>query len=223
MQTCQVARPIRLVPIAGDRRPGDVHRPDARIEHGIDCGVGVRGRAAVVRIVDHRRDAGIDATQRRNHVADVDLTRSVVFGKRQVGGIAVVPKRCRIGVGAAQLAFPAMAMGIHHAWNSDHLRGVDHFGTTRVQLRADGGNGAIGNQDVALGQVADIGIHADDRGASNQNFARGWCQRLHQLRAQIGGFCVRAGRNGSSQVCGRSQGKCGTARDKEAHIVLMIG
>ena len=64
-------------------------------------------------------------------------------------------------------------MRIDHTRNGNHLYGVYHFGATIFQIRADGGNGAVGNQDIALGQIADLGIHTDDRGASNQNPARG--------------------------------------------------
>ena len=76
-------------------------------------------------------------------------------------------------------------MSIDHAWNGDHVRGVDYFGSASIKIHADGSNGAVGNQDVSLGHIADFVIHADDRGASNQKLARGRCQRCQQLGAPI--------------------------------------
>ncbi|MNQ16087.1 hypothetical protein D3C85_290770 [compost metagenome] len=71
-------------------------------------------------------------------------------------------------------------MGVDHAGNGDHLCGIDHFGAVGLQILADGGNDAIGNQDVAFGDIADIAIHADDGGVFDQHLVRGWCQRSQQ-------------------------------------------
>ena len=64
-------------------------------------------------------------------------------------------------------------MGVDHAGNGDHLRGIDHFGAVGLQMLADGGNDAIGHQDITLGHIANLAIHADDGGAFDQHLAGG--------------------------------------------------
>jgi len=77
LQAGQVGGPL-VVPrpeLRGSRR---VHRADARIEQRLDGGIGMRGAARVVGVVDDARDPGVDTPERCHQIADVHVMRAVI-------------------------------------------------------------------------------------------------------------------------------------------------
>ena len=99
---------------------------NARIDERLNRRIGVRGRARVVRVVDHARDAGVDAAERGDQVADVDIVRAIVAREPIVRRRHVIGDRA-VRDDAAKLPFPRMAMRIDEPGNDDRVRGVDHL------------------------------------------------------------------------------------------------
>ena len=160
-----------MIPIAGAGRPGRVHGADAAIEQRFDRGIGMGGAAGIVRVVDHASDAGIDAAHGGEVIADIVILRPIEFGERQMRGVHVVRKRRRIGIDAAQLSFPGMAVAIDQAGHDDGIERIDHLRIRSIDLGRDRGNLAAFDQEIAFHQVADLGVHADDGAAFEQDAA----------------------------------------------------
>ena len=58
-------------------------------------------------------------------------------------------------------------MGIDDARQGDHARAVDPLGVARVERRPDGHDGAVLDQDVGDGEIAQRRVHGDGFGAAN--------------------------------------------------------
>lgn len=57
-------------------------------------------------------------------------------------------------------------MTIDHAWNENRILGIDYNGVAVLgggaEIAADGGDFLALDQNIALHEIADRGIHADD-------------------------------------------------------------
>jgi hypothetical protein len=141
---------------------------NARIDQRLNRRIRVRGRSGVVRVVDHARDAGVDASERGNEIADVDVVRAVVARKPLVGRGHVGPN-CPIRNDAPQLPFPGMTMGVHESRDDDGVGGVNHLCLSWwPDFRRHAHDLLSFDQDIAFDEVADRGIEADDRAALQQ-------------------------------------------------------
>ena len=110
-------------------------------------------------------DAGVDAPERGDQIADVDIVRPIVarealMRRRHVRADGAV------GNDAPELPLPRMSMGVHESRDDDRIRGVDHLRLRRrLNLARDVDDLLALDQDVALHEIADPGIQADDGAA----------------------------------------------------------
>ena len=150
-----------------------MHGADARIEQRLDGGIGMRGAARVVRVVNDACDAGVDATERRHEIAHVHVVRTIVRPEALVGRRHVVrdqairnnlPKRCG----------PRMPMTVHKSGNKDRAHRVDDLRASgRSKIAADLRDVLSLNVNVSLREVAKGRIHRDDGSTSKQDVVRG--------------------------------------------------
>ena len=164
---------------------------DAAVEQRLDRRVGMGCAARIVRIVDYAGDARIDAAQRGQIIADIVVLRPVRLGERQMRRVHIVGERRRIGIDAAQLAFPGMAVAIDQARHDNAIAGVDHLCARGIDLRRDGQNFGALDQDIAFRQVADLGVHRHDRASLDQRAARAIDRGLavEAVHVRCGGAC----------------------------------
>ena len=160
-----------MIPFAGAGRTGRVHGANAGIEQRFHRGIGMGGAAGIVGIVDHAGHAGIDAAHGGEIIADIVILRPIDFGERQMRGVHIIRKRRRIRIDAAQLPFPGMPMAIDQARHDDGVEGVDHLRIRGLDLGRDRRNFRAFDQKIAFHQVADLGVHADDGAAFEENAA----------------------------------------------------
>jgi hypothetical protein len=82
-----------------------------------------------------------------------------------------------------------MAMRIHQAGHHQAARRVDHLSVRggRRQICADGGDDAVGDQDVAGRQVAKVRVDGHDMAVLNQQFLRHW---LHFSSCSLASYPV---------------------------------
>ena len=155
LQPRQVLRQL-VIPIAGLRAAGGMDAADAAIEQRLDRRIGMRAAARIMRIVDHAGDAGIDAAERGDEIAGIHVVGPIGLGEGLMrrGGVGVQGRG--IGVDAAELAFPGMAMAIDEAGDEDRVRTVDHLRAGRFEVAADGDDLLALDQQIALGDVAEL-------------------------------------------------------------------
>ena len=101
-----------------------MHGADARIEQRLDGGIGMRGAARVVGVVDDARDAGIDAAECGHQIADVHVVRTVERRKALVRRRHVVGDQT-VGNDPPELRGPRMPVAIDEPRNEDRARRVD--------------------------------------------------------------------------------------------------
>ena len=162
-----------MIPVAGAGRPRRVDGADAAVEQRLDRRIGMGGAARIVRIVDHAGDAGVDAADRGEIIADIVVLRPVRFGEGQMRGVHVVGERRRIGIDAAQLPFPGMAVAVDEARHDDESRASITCASAALMLGRDGGDFLAFDQEIAFHEVADLGIHADDSATFEQDAVLG--------------------------------------------------
>ena len=97
-----------------------MHRPDARIEERLDGRVGMGGAARIVGIVDDARDAGVDAAERRDQIADVHVVRTIERRKALVRRRHVVGDQA-VGDDPPELRRPRMPMTVDESRNDDRV------------------------------------------------------------------------------------------------------
>ena len=96
VQPDEILRPL-MIPSAGSRRSRGMNTANARIHQRLDRRVGMRGAARIVRIVDDAGDAGVDAAQRSEQIADIMILRPVMDREREMRRIHVVRQGRRVG------------------------------------------------------------------------------------------------------------------------------
>ena len=112
--------------------------------------------------------SAVDAAERGDEVADIHVVRPVVLREGKMGCRRIDREGRRVGVDAAELAFPGMAMAIHQPRNDDGIGRIDFLRTGNFKIGTDRGDLAAFDQQIAFGDIADRGVHADD-GASPQD------------------------------------------------------
>src|SRR5215216_2619508 len=145
---------------------------DPGVPEALDAGVGVVGGVVDVRPVDQGRDAGVDALQRPGQVAGVDVLGPVQGGEG-VEDLHEVGAEGGVGGAATDGRLPGMAVGVDEPGDDDPAAGVHHLGVG-VDLGGDLGDRVPLDEDVALRQVAEVGIHGQDGAATQQEPVGHW-------------------------------------------------
>ena len=146
---------------------------DPRVPQPPQVRVGVRGRLVVVRPVGDRGDPGVERLQGAPQGAGVDVVRRVPQGDagQHRGPVPGAGDLRRV---AADGALPHVPVGVHQARDDQAAGRVDDLGVGRrgPQVGADGGDHAVGGEDVADRQVAQVRVHGDDVAPLDQEFLR---------------------------------------------------
>jgi hypothetical protein len=161
---------------------------DAAVDQRFDRRIGVVGTARIMRIVDYAGNACVNAADGRQVVGDIVVLRTVRLGKRKMGRVAIVGKRRRIGIDAAQLGFPGMPVAVDKPGHNYRILRVDHLRARGIQLRGDGSDFLAFDQQVPSYEIADLRVHADDGAALQQDEVRRVYRGLAFEAAQV--FCL---------------------------------
>ena len=143
-------------------------RANAAVAQRAQVGVGVPAVDNVMRPIVNRRQSGIDRFGNAEPGAVVG-----VLGRHHRSEPAHDRKIIEVAVGdhAAGEAAPEMKMGIDEAGAGDAVAAVDDLGARRIQVRADGDERAVTHMDVAVGYIAQLGVHGDDVGVAHDKLA----------------------------------------------------
>ena len=116
-----------------------------------------------MRPVGNSGDPGVQGLQGAPQRAGVDVFRGALQGDSGQHGGPVAGAGDLGGV-AADGALPDVPVGVHHAGDDQAAGRVDHLRLSRrgLQVLADSGDHAIGDKDVAGGQVAQMRVHGDN-------------------------------------------------------------
>ena len=70
-------------------------------------------------------------------------------------------------------SLPYVSMRVDEARDHQPAAGIDYLnaGCTRRQRRSDGGDDVVAYEDVAVGQIAELGIDRDDVAALDEEFS----------------------------------------------------
>ena len=125
--------------------------------------------------IEHRGHAGVELAQRAEELGNVHVFRSIDAGELAQHEIEIVHLAVRqavveqqaIGQEAAQRGLELVMVGIDEARHDDHAVGLDHVGATGIEVRPHGGNPAAVDQHVGDGEIADPGIHGQNRAATD--------------------------------------------------------
>ena len=161
----------------------------------------MRGTARIMRIVDHAGDARIDAADGRQIVADIMILRPIGLGEGPMRRVPVVGERRRVGIDAAKLVFPGMTAAIDEARHDDSVVRVDHLRIGGARIGYDGGDLLAFDQPVARGEIADLGVHADD-GAALHQYAMLGIDRALALEMTHGFGVGRIGSTATTRTAG---------------------
>src|ERR1043166_1917118 len=127
-----------------------------------------------MRVVDDAGDAGVDAAEGGDQVADVMIVRTVMARETVVRRRHIFADRA-VGNNSSKLSFPRVTVRVDEAWNDDRVGGVDHLSVRRrFQLtgRRDAGDLLSFDQHVSAGEIADFWIHRDDGPTFDQDVLR---------------------------------------------------
>ncbi len=197
-------------PFAGVGRTGGMDGADTTVDERLHCRIGVIGAARIVRVVDHAGNAGIDAADGGEVVGDIMVLRPVCLGEGKMSRVAVIRKRRRIGIDAAKLCFPGMAVAIDETGDDDRVQGVDHLRARGIELGGNGSDLLSLDQQVPPHKIADHRIHAHDGAAPEEDALPRIDGALTVKSVQV----LRAGRPGKSGC--RPGGECGARLQRGA-------
>ena len=117
----------------------------------------------------HRRHAVVELRQAAEQLVDVHVLGAVHGGEGkenefEVGRgaarrVRVVVDQNPVGEKAAQRRLELVVVRVDETGHHDAAAGVDHIGTTRVQVRSDGKDLLALDQHVGLGEVAHLRVH----------------------------------------------------------------
>ena len=140
---------------------GAQHRVPVRPQFG----VGVRGRARVVRPVVHGGDAGVGALDEPEHDAAVEVVRAVELRGRALG--REIAEAAVADEVAAERA-PHVIVRVDETRHHDHVGRVDHLGVRCGQIRSDRGDPAVADEYVGARQGAQRRVDGHDRAILDQ-------------------------------------------------------
>src|SRR5215470_1123464 len=130
-----------------------------------------------LRDVMHRRDAIIELAEPPEQFVDVHVLRPVNGRELLEDVFEVSPApawRARaidyenaVSEPAAQRRLELVVMRIDKAWHDDAAARIDHCSGTGAQIRSNSLDLVALDKDVALREVADLGIHRHHRTATN--------------------------------------------------------
>ena len=180
------ARAVRP-PLAADRDAVRVDGADAGVGEPGDRGVGVLRRVVDVRPVEQRGDAGVERLERAHQVRDVDVLGAVLHADVvEHAGEVLVERAARED--AAHRRLPGVPVRVDEARHDDHPGGVDLFRIRRVEAAPDFDDLAVLHPDIAVGNLADVGIHRDDEAVADQKPLRAHASSIIVVPPQVGRF-----------------------------------
>ena len=209
----------RVLPVdpTGLRRAIGKHRAHAGFLQALDRSVGVLGRILDVRPVEHAGDAGVDRAERAEQVGGIDVVRHHLGAERALHDVAIVLQRA-VRQHVAQEALPHVPVGIDEARHHDRLRGVDHLGIGRADVRLHRRDFAALDQHVGLLEVADRPVEREHEAALEQDRPAGApasappAPRRGRSRSRDRGRCHRGRRRGAEELPPRQAAARRTAR-----------
>ena len=171
----------RLVARHAVDMPVGITGAQQRLAMRAQLGIGMGGRARIVRPVVHGGDAGIGELGQPEHDAVVEVVGAVqrrgrVLG-REIAEAAVADEI------AAERA-PHVVVGVDESGHHDHVGGIDHLGGGRREVGPDRLDPAIANEHVGARQRAerrvdgDHGPVPDEIGAARRRRGGGLRERL---------------------------------------------
>ena len=125
-----------------------------------------------MRVVDDAGDAGVDATECRSEIADIDIVRSVKRAEPLMGIGVVVSNGDGVGIESPKLTLPGVPVRVRESRDQNHVRRVN-VSPRSFDFRPDRQDFLPFDQYVALGEVADLRVHTDDRPALEQDTVPG--------------------------------------------------
>jgi hypothetical protein len=142
-------------------------RADARIVEATNRGVGVFRCRIVVAPVDQGGRAVVDLVQGSHKIGDVDI-----LGPEQRGEAAMhrlhVFGDCPVCCKSSQPGLPGMQMAVDQARQQQHSRSIDRFRFIGGNARRHRDNAILLDKDVAVWQISDRCVHAQDGRALDQ-------------------------------------------------------
>ena len=164
-------------PLAAGRDAVGVDRADAGVLQTLDRRVGVIGRVVDVRPVEQRRDAAVERLERAGVVADVDVLGAVVAADAAEHDREVVVERAA-REDAADRRLPRVPVRVDEPRHDDHPGRVDLLRVGDVEAAPDLDDLAVLDEDVAVRDLADVGVHRDDEAVADQQAAASSCPLL---------------------------------------------
>ena len=144
----------------GFGRAVEKRRPYARLGDAVYAPIGVRRGRVVVAPVGERGGTAIDLVERADEVGDVD-----VLGREQCreAGVHVLEifEHRPVAGHTAQAGLPGVHVRVDEARYRDHAGGVDDDRSGRLELRTDGGDAIILDEDVTE-EVTNLGVHRNN-------------------------------------------------------------
>ncbi|MCQ0007091.1 hypothetical protein [Actinomadura madurae] len=141
--------------------------PHSGIQQPGDRGIGVLRGVVAVREVEDRRHTCVEGLQGAELVAQVHVSRGVRGGDREPDPVEVVGQR-PVGADRAGLGLPGVPVGVDHPRCDDVAGDVEDLGIGHVQLRSDGDDGAVLDEDVTLRENPGGGVHGDELGSAQE-------------------------------------------------------
>ena len=148
-------------PLSTGRHAVRVDGADACVLEPLDRSIGVVGCIADVRPVEQRRDAAVQCLERAGVVADVHVLRAVEAADLAEHHREVVVERA----GRQHTAYrrlPRVAVRVDEAGHDDHPGRVDLLGVRYAEVWTDVHDDAVLDEDLAVRDLADVGVHRDD-------------------------------------------------------------
>ena len=109
-------------------------------------------------------------------------------------------------------------MAIDEARHDDGVERIDHLRVRGIDLGRDGGDLGAFDQQIAFHQVADLGIHADDGAALEENAALRIDGLLAFEAANIVGERDAGKPVGSGRACGKHSAGLERTAARNAHV-----
>jgi len=164
-------------PLAAGRHAVGIDRADAGVLQPLDRRVGVIGRVADVRPVEQGRDAAVHGFERTGVVADVDVLGPVEAADLAEHDREVVVEGAR-RKDAAHRRLPRVPVRVDEARHHDHPGRVDLLRVRDAEVTADVDDLAVLDEDVAVRDVSEVGVHRDDKAVADQKPLRAHASSL---------------------------------------------
>ena len=146
-------------------------RPDAALDQPVETAVAVIRRRVVVEPVEQRRHARVELVQRADQRAEADVLGCEARRHAAVQVLEILLKAPVAG-DAADAGLPGVEVGVDQARHDDHAAAVDDLAVLGaeigIEIGADGGDRAVLDQHVAVGDDADVRVHRHHPAVSDQ-------------------------------------------------------